>query len=330
MSAAARRPVAASVLLLPVLLGLAACETTPPPPEVAPVEAAEVATVAAEVFCRSANMVWQDCSAEGPVASFQGSSVTFESSKPSFVALPPKTIGMGSATEEVPGEIQLSFELSIAVDGNPLISGKVSHAASDPDLEAARVKAIDESAQRFIVGHGLGVIDALIGQPSSAALNSLGMSAEPQAIGDTPWRAYPAYPVVKGQGFDPSVVKKMAPQVQSMAREVSAYLAGEMEGGQEGTLHAVKVEAKLGGSGSPGPCGIVPPTVITSGSSVSIVPLEGTVFVDGVKAVDGAIVAGKPGICGLSEPVAWPLPVGGAVLEWTQVVVLRRGAVEVE
>ena len=137
----------------------------------------------------------------------------------------------------------------------------------------------------------------------------MGLSAEPQRLTDLASRGWPAYPVVKGQGFDPSVVKRMAPQVQSVARNVGVYL----EGADLTQLHAVKVVAKLGGGGAPGPCGIVPPTAMTPGMSVSIVPLQGSIFVDGVEKGD---------ICTLSEPVAWPLPQGGALLEWTQVVVV--------
>lgn len=305
---------AAARLLLPALvaastLSLTACETEPPAPAVAEATAEELSAELARVFCLSANLVWQDCSFSGDTAAFQGRAVRFGAAPTSFMVLEGKTIGMGSSKQEIPGEVQLGFEAWIEVDGRRLIAGKVSHAASDADLDQARAKAMDEAAQRFVVGHGTALVDALIAQPGAPALAGLGLDAAPQRVGETAWQGWASYPVVKGQGFDPSVVKKMAPQVRSMVREVGPYLEGLAPDG----VHAVKIVAKLGGGGAPGPCGIVPPTTVAPGMTVSIVPLAGEVFVNGEARGD---------ICTLSEPVAWPLPQGGATLEWTQVIVV--------
>ena len=79
-------------------------------------------------------------------------------------------------------------------------------------------------------------------------------------------------------------------------------------------LHSVLVNATLGGSGPPGPCGLVPPVALASGATASIVPLSGVVEVDG--EATGTI-------CEMSEAVAWPLPPAGVQLQWEQFVVLR-------
>ena len=68
-----------------------------------------------------------------------------------------------------------------------------------------------------------------------------------------------------------------------------------------------------GGGGENGDCPIIPPVTMTPGETVNLVPLRGTVEVDGVAVGD---------ICALSGPVAWPLPKGGALLEWEQVVII--------
>ena len=157
---------ASRTLSLASALLFAACDTTPPEPEVAPLEGAEAAVVVAEVFCRSANTIWQDCAVDGAVARFQGHEVSFGVTPVSFIALPGKTIGMGDQAQDIPGELQVGLDYSLSLDGRVLITGVVNHAASDMDLDIARTKVMDEAAQRFMVGHGLGVIDALINTPS--------------------------------------------------------------------------------------------------------------------------------------------------------------------
>ncbi len=294
-----------------LLASLLACNTEPPPPAVAPLTADQVAAQVATAFCLSANMAWKDCAAQGATARYGGHEVGFDATVTSFTALPGKTIGMGTAKQDIPGEVQVGFTVTVSVDGRAVLTGPVSHAASDPDLEAARAKVLDEGAQRFVVGQALGLVDALSGQPTSGALASTGLEVPPVELGEGAWRGFASYPVIRGRGLDPDMVKKLAPQVRSVVRAVEPLLEGLPP-----QVHVVKVDAKLGGGGGPGPCGIVPPVVVTTGASVSIVPLAGTVSVDGTPLPDGE----KPAICALSESVAWPLPQGGAVMEWTQIV----------
>ena len=101
----------------------------------------------------------------------------------------------------------------------------------------------------------------------------------------------------------------MGANVQSMVAALGPFTEDLSTEG----LHTVQVKARLGGGGPPGPCGILPPIAMTPGATSSIVPLEGQVLVDGQPGGD---------ICALSEPVAWPLPADGALLEWDQLAVM--------
>lgn len=289
------------------LLALLACETTPPPPEVAEVQPSELSEAAARVFCTAAEQGAIPCTATGGTATLGDTAVRIDATVETFLALPPKQIGMGSAAQAVPGEVQVASRVTAHLGETPLLTVLVEASGSDADMEAARAKAIEAVAQHWMVGTGLAVLDAQAG--GAAALKAVGMDVPPTPIGETGFTGHAAYPVLKGQGFDPKMAAKLGPGVRTMVAALGPYLEGLPADGP----HAVRIHAKLGGGGANGPCPIIPPVSMTPGETVSLVPLKAKVEVDGVEK-------GDP--CALSEPVAWPLPKGGALIEWEQIVVV--------
>ncbi len=176
--------------------------------------------------------------------------------------------------------------------------------------------ALDEWGERWVVAHGLAVLDAASGDATAPVLASVGLQVPAQDLGDL--HAWAGYPKLRGKGLEPDIVRKMAPQVKSMLAALGPFA----EDLSSDRLHSVQVQAILGGSGAPGPCGIMPSSIsIAPGSSSSIVPLAGEVRVDGQV---------KKTICELSEPVAWPLPAGSALLQWEQTAVLGLAVVPPE
>ena len=284
---------------------LLACSSEPTV-EVAPITDAEASEAAAAIICEAAAEAELECTTDGANALVAGATVTPAVHVSGFVALPGTTIGMGASAQEIPGETQLTGDLTLAVDGVDLFTTSISHAASDLDPEVARQKVLDEAVERWMVANGLPVLDALADDADAGALKSVGMAAP--AGGDETFSAWGAYPVLRGQGLDPKTSSRMGPGLTSMLAAMAPYVDGLEPG-----LHSVLVEAKLGGSGGPGPCGVLPP-MVTSGQSTSIVPLSGSVTVDG--QVTGSI-------CDLSEAVAWPLPPSGSTIEWDQRVIVR-------
>ncbi len=290
-----------------MLLFLAACATEEAPEmELAPITDAQATAAAAELLCEAASNAGIACEASGTGAQVGDHRVETRVSITGFVFLPGQTLGIGSAKQQLPGEVQISATLELSVDGAVLATLPATHAASDSDPMVARAKVQNELIQRWMVGHGLAVLDAANGQEEAPALAALGMKVAPRDAG--PFRAYAAYPMVSGVGLDPSTGGKLGPNVGSMLDALDPYVE-DLEPG----FHLVHVTAKLGGAGGPGECGIMPPVVMTEGASVSMVRLEGEVLVDGTPVGT---------ICSLSEPVAWPLPQGSSTIEWQQVAVL--------
>lgn len=294
------------MLLVPLLF---ACATMPPAPDVPPITGDEVQAAVAKLFCQAADSAKTPCTPSASAAVVGRHTVAFEAVIDGFLVLPPKTLGMGAATQQIPGEVQLSAAVTAFVDGAPLLTAVASEAGSHADMLQARSGAVDATAQRWMVATGIAVLDAVTASPDAAALGALGMAAPPQIIGETGLQGWAAYPILTGQGFDPKVANQLGPAVQGMVRALAPYLTDTSADG----LHAVRVKAKLGGGGAPGKCGVLPPALVTPGETVSIVPLTGTVTVDGKEVGD---------ICPLSQAVGWPLPRPGAILEWDQVVVV--------
>ena len=225
-----------------------------------------------------------------------------------FVVVEGRTIGMGSTKQQIPGEVQLTVDVTLSVDGTTLLTMPFSQSANEVNLSASRGAVLETLLQRVMVGYGLAVLDAVIGA-GAPALAGVGMTVEPAALEDaTVWAAYP---MLSGVGLDPSTGSRMAPAVSSMAGALAPYLAG-LEAG----LHSVAVSTVLGGSGGPGPCGLLPPVSAVPGSAVSMVRLEGSVVVDGQAIGD---------ICTMSEAVSWPLPRGDVSLSWQQFFVAKVG-----
>ncbi|MCP4808366.1 MAG: hypothetical protein GY884_23740 [Proteobacteria bacterium] len=277
-----------------------------PVPETAPITNAEATTAAAAVICKAATEAGLTCTSDATSATVGEHTLTPTVTVDGFVVLPGSSIGMGATKQEIPGEVQLTTQVALAVDGAPLFWVPVSHAASNLDPDVARAKVLDEAMERWMVGYGLAVLDAVTDDPTSPALASVGMKAE--AHGTDEWIAWGAYPMLKGAGLNPSTASRMGPGLAAMLGGLEPYL-DQLDPG----LHAVQVNAKLGGSDGPGPCGILPP-MVASGQSASIVPLSGLVLVDGDPTGN---------ICDLSEVVSWPLPPTGTTVEWDQFIVVR-------
>ena len=291
-----------------MLLVLLACSSEHPGVEVPPITDGEASEAAAAVICEAAAEARMDCVAAGSVATLGEVKLETVASVEGFVTLEPRTIGMGASAQQIPGEVQLVLAIALAVDGAPLMTVDVSVAAQDVDLDKARSAVLDQAVERWMVGYGLAVLDAVAEDPTAPALASVGMQVPAQSSGAM--RAWAAYPMLRGQNLDPSTASGLGAGVQSMLGALSPYLDTiDLEG-----LHSVRVNASLGGSGPPGPCGLVPPVALASGATASIVPLSGVVEVDG--EATGTI-------CEMSEAVAWPLPPAGVVLEWEQFMVLR-------
>ncbi len=280
----------------------------PPPPAGAPGPPAGATAAAAALFCEAAAQAGVACEVVEGGAKVGGQEVKLPVTVSSFNTLQPRSIGAGSGKQVVPGEAQLVASVDLQVGGRSLFKKDFTHAANDVELEVAREKVLDELLQRWMVGYVLAALDAL-GGAGAPALKGVGMEVAPAELeGATAWAAYP---MVSGIGLDPSTGGKMGPNVGSMGRALGSYLEGLEDG-----LHSVRVEAKLGGTGGPGPCGIMPPVAAAPGSEVSIVRLDGAVEIDGAPA----------DICPLSEEVSWPLPQGKAQITWEQFFVLRVAA----
>lgn len=292
---------------LAIILALAACEGAPPTPMPAPVTDAEASAATAAMLCRLAQRASLDCAVQGAVARLGSSQIEAVAQVTSFLVLPAKTLGMGSQAQAIPGEVQVALSVTLKVDGVPLVTGTVDEAGSDTDLDKARVAAIEAAAQRFTLDTGIAVLDAVAGGGGAPMLAAMGLQAPAQQVEGRTVTA--AWPILRGIGFDPKLSQKMGPNVASMGAALGPFLAGLPTEGR----HAIQVKARLGGGGAPGPCGILPPVALTDGGSASIVPLQGEVY------VNGSLV---PDICALAQPVAWPLPQGGATLEWDQVFVV--------
>jgi hypothetical protein len=295
-----------------------ACSSEPQAPAPAPVTEGELAASAAASICAAAIQAGQSCEAEGAVATLGWDALEVQVSGLSWLTLDPTSIGRGPDAQRFPGEAQLGAVMGLSRNGAALFAVEQSHAASDVDLHVARAAVLDELAQRWVVTHASAVLDAGSGDPGAPVLAALGMNVPAQPQGAL--HAWAGYPVLRGKGFDPGAANRLGPGVQSMLSAIGPFVEGLPADG----LQVVQVQAKLGGSGAPGPCGIIPPMAMTPGTTTSIVPLSGRVLVNGQPTGD---------ICVLSEPVAWPLPPQGSVLEWDQLIVLapnQAGAPAVE
>ncbi len=296
------------MLLLPLLF---ACSSEPPAPELPPVENHEIAAAAASSLCDAAAQASVECTHEAGVATVAGHQLAVDVSNRTFMTFEPTTIGRGDDAEVIPGEAQLSALVVLKADDQALFHSEPSHSAGHADLAQARAAVLDELAQHWVVTHGSAALDAAAGDPEAPVLSALGLNIPAAAHGEL--HAWAGYPVLRGRGFDPKIANKMGPSVASMLAALGPFVEGLKPEG----LHAVQVKARLGGGGAPGPCGIIPPLAMTPGATTSIVALAGEVLVDGVAKGD---------ICALSEPVSWPLPPEGAVLEWDQIFVLGQAA----
>lgn len=290
---------------------LSACSTDAPAPTVAAFDGGEAAAATASMLCRAAEAARQSCVvADGRVA-VGAHELGVVVTPTDFVVLPPASIGMGDQATLVAGEVQAAFTVAVDVDGAPLLSSTVRGIGIDADLAAARRSALEQAAQRWVASTGLALLDALGGGEAGPALAGVNFEAAPATHGSL--RAYPAFPQLRGPGLDPTLGFRMGPNVASMAAALGPYLVDL----DPSRLHVVVVKAVLGGGGPPGPCGILPPVAMGDGAVTTLVPLGGAVVVDGG--------AGQS-VCALSEPVSWPLPKGGASLEWEQVFVVGRVA----
>ncbi len=296
------------MLLLSLLIACGGERALPEPP---PIEPGEVASAAATTLCSAATQAGLACAAAGPVAKLGEHKLELSATVSSYITMAPSSFGRGEEAQQFPGEIQLGVELALAVDGAPLLTVEQAHSASDGDLAVARATVLDELVQRWTVTHGSAVLDAVVGDTAAPVLDSLGMKTQASAQGDL--FAWAGYPVLRGRGFDPKTASKMGASVQSMLDSLGPYTQGLSPDG----LHTVQVLARLGGGGSPGPCGILPPVSMNPDVTTTIVPLAGQVLVDGVVSGD---------ICSLSEPVAWALPPGSNALEWDQLFVIGPGS----
>ncbi len=292
------------MLLLSLLL---ACSTEPVAPPALPITDAEVAAAAASSICAAATQAGMTCTADGGKAELGWKLLEVSATDTMMTSFEPTSIGGGEDAQRFPGEVQLATTVGLSVDGQALFAVEQNHVASDLDLGVARGKVIDELAQRWVVTHASAVMDAVTGDPAAGVIASLGMNVPAQPQGEL--YAFAGYPVLHGKGFDPGIANKLGPGLQTMLSSIGPFV----EGADPATLHVVQVHARLGGGGAPGPCGIIPPVAITPGATTSIVPFGGEVKLDGTATGD---------ICALSEPVAWPLPPAGAVLEWDQLIVL--------
>jgi hypothetical protein len=286
---------------------LFACGSEPAVAPAPPITDDQIATAAASAICAAATQAGMTCAATGARAELGWKALDVTVSDRQVMSFEPTSMGHGEGAQRFPGEVQLSATIGIAVDGTALLSVPQSHAASDMDLVVARDRVLEELTERWVVTHASAVVDALTGDPGAPVLAALGMTVAAQPAGAL--YAWAGYPVLRGKGFDPGIANRLGPSVQSVLANLGPYVEGL---GGDG-LHTVQVFARLGGSGAPGPCGIIPPVAISPGATTSIVPLAGEVHVDGQPVGD---------ICALSEPVSWPLPPGGAVLEWDQLAVL--------
>lgn len=303
------------MLLLALLV---ACgESEPPAPKVEEITSAELSAAAAQLVCTAAQAAGATCATTDGAAKVGDHTIMVEANVDSFLVLDGKTVGMGASKQVLPGEVQVGAKVTTKVDGKALLVTEVAGTGSDVDPLKARQAALDGAAQRWGVGAGLAVLDAVTASDTGAGLASVGMNVPPETIGESGLRAWSAYPVLRGRGFDPKLASKMGPSVASMAKALGPFVGGLSADG----LHTVEVQAKLGGGGSPGKCGIIPPVSMTPGETVNMVKLEGTVKVDGAATGD---------ICALSETVAWALPKGSAILEWDQTFVLGPAATPAE
>jgi hypothetical protein len=288
-----------------MLFLLLACGEPAPEVSVEPITNEEASKAASVVFCDAAVLGGMSCAAGAGVVILDGRSVETSVTVSGFVPLAPRKLGVGAQAQLIPGEIQLAANVSVSVDGQAVLSQDFTHAASNTDLEIARAEVLDEVLQRWMVGTGLALLDALHGE-GAPGLSALGMEVEPAPL--AAGTVYAAYPMLSGVGLDPSTGAKMGPNVGSMAKALGPYLEGVGPG-----LHVVHIETTLGGAGGPGPCGILPPVMPMNGGSVNMVRLEGSVTVDDGEPQD---------VCGLSGPVSWPLPPKGNQVTWEQFFVV--------
>lgn len=282
-----------------------ACGEPAPEVSVDPITDDEASTAAAAVFCEAAVLGGISCAPGAGVVVLDGRSVETRVTVSGFVPLAPRKLGVGAQAQLLPGEIQVAANVAVSMDGQAVLSQDYTHAASNTDLEIARVEVLDEVLQRWMVGTGLALLDALHAE-GAPGLAALGMEVAPAPLESG--TVYAAYPMLSGVGLDPKTGAKMGPNVGSMAKALGPYLEDIGPG-----LHVVHVETTLGGSGGPGPCGILPPVIPMAGASVNMVRLEGSVTVGDGEPQD---------ICALSGPVSWPLPPKGNQVTWEQYFVV--------
>ena len=303
---------------LPTLL-LLACGAEPAP-TIAPITDAEASNAVANMLCRTAAQAKLPCMAEGAIITLGPNTLEATAKVTHFQTLPGRTIGMGSTAQQIPGEAQLELTIGLRVHDKaaPGLNVNVTEAASDVDLNQARAAALEAAVQRWAVGYGLAVVDGMSGSNASPSLGSLGLQVPRQTVGE--FTASTGYPMlgITGGKLDPKAAAGMAPAMTSMLNALAPFTEGLTPDG----VHSVRVLAKLGGPGGPGPCGILPPIPAPgSDASFSIVPLAGEVQVDGEPVGN---------ICALSEAVAWPLPPAKAQLTWEQFIVLVPGTIAEE
>ncbi len=289
-----------------MLLLLLACSGSEPSADLRPVTNEEATESLVHELCRAATEGAIPCEPTPTRAVIGGHDVDLSVEVTHFTVLPGRTIGMGASAEKIPGEVQLGGMLTLSVDGRELIRTELSEAGSDVDPTLAREAAVRDLSQRFVVGYGLGVLDALVGAPEARAARGVGLQAPMVQHG--PRGVWTSHPMMAAQGVNPDSVRDQGAVARSLMAAIGPFL-DEIEG--EG-LHSVEVRARLGGGGANGRCPILP-QIMVPGATVSAVPFEGVVHIDQGPSGD---------ICTLGTTVNWPLPPQGATLEWTQVMIV--------
>ena len=290
-----------------MLLLLLACSGSEPTLELAPITPTEASEEIVQQLCAAAVSGAVACKKAGSQAIVpERAELDIAVVIDSFTALPGRTIGMGASAQKLPGEVTVAATVQLSVEGKELMSTELSASGSDVDPELAREAALDALAQRFVVGHGVAVLDAVVGSPEARTVRALSLEAPAAVHGEH--GVWTSYPMLGAQGVDPNSVRNHS----TIAQALMANLGSFLEQLEPGGLHTLEVQARLGGGGAPGRCPILPKMMVP-GSTVSAVPFEGVVLLDGQPTGD---------ICELATTVNWPLPPQGATLEWTQVMVV--------
>jgi hypothetical protein len=293
LEATTLHPLCAAAGLTLALLGTGC---GPSEPGLAPVTAEEIAAAGAKLICTAATEGEIECAVEEGTAVIAGHRLGVDAEVLQFLKVDPPVVG----GKQFPGAVQVVARLTLTVDGQPLWQGESAGKSNGHHMPTLRDQAVENLLQRWGLAHLLPVVDAVGGKPDAPALSAVGMDAPAPTVEGS--LVYAGYPILSGRGFDPRASTKMGPSLASLQKALGPFVSGLAPG-----LHTVEIHAVVGEGRN---CGVLPPNVsMAPGTMVSMVPLSGTVEVDG---------APKGDPCPLAEPVAWPMPPRGSVLEWDQ------------